>query len=600
MGHYENIVKIEEMRKKMNEKDVLSAQKILDTMDIRKIKNMSDLNLIAEVYTENERYDEAAELYLKIYEKTNSRKSLFRLVDLSIKRDKAEDAQYYLTQYQKIAPKDFYKYIFRYQIDRMKGEPYEVLIETLETLKSIEYLEQWAYELAKTYYKAGMEKECIRECSDIILWFGEGTYVEKAKMLRAYYSGDSSVLDELRRRTMTNAGKKSQDEKAGTDVRAEKTAHETPVMDAGPDNNVIQFQAKAPGIPEEETGIEASAAEGYQEDDFALSLKNDVESMLSEDWEPDYDEETDDYDSGDCDEGPGFTELENHEEDEDHSEQEFEDTSYQLLKEEELDDEDKRLNRMAEEYQFDPEEIFGNFLHVDYIKQQLVKSMEDILDDNTRIVRILITGDQGSGKTTLAKDFTLFLNMTGKLKSSKIAKIKADKLNSIDINAKEDMLRDCCLVVEEASTLKRKTIESLLDLSRKLQGDLAIIFEENKKNINQLFRDYPKLMDLFKNRVHLPDYSGDELLEFAYACFKQQDYQLNPKAETILKSKVDHIIKQSEQKEQQLNQIYNLTQAVMNSADIRMGRKWNKPASGINLNEAGKLLVLPEDFGVTA
>ncbi|HWT76092.1 MAG TPA: hypothetical protein VN258_15430, partial [Mobilitalea sp.] len=203
MGSYENIVKIEEMRRKVDEGDLLSAQKVLDTMELRKIKNITDLSLIAEVYTGNERYEEAAELYLKINDKVKSRKSLFQLIDIMIKLNNAEEAQEYLKQYQKIAPKDFYNYIFQYKIDKMKGESFEHLIGIMEELKQTEYMEKWAYELAKLYYKAGMEKECIKECTDIELWFGEGTYVEKAKILKSYYSGETdkdTIMEKIKLR----------------------------------------------------------------------------------------------------------------------------------------------------------------------------------------------------------------------------------------------------------------------------------------------------------------------------------------------------------------------------------------------------------------
>lgn len=183
-----------------------SAQKILDTMEIRKIKNMTHLNLFAEVYTENKRYEEAIDLYLKIFDKSKSRKCLFQLVDISIRMNHVEDAEYYLKEFQKAAPKDFDIHIFQYKINKMKGESFEKLITILEDLKKIEYSEKWAYELAKLYYKAGMEKECIRECSDIELWFGEGAYVEKARILRSTYSGDTDkdkIMEEIKRRAET-------------------------------------------------------------------------------------------------------------------------------------------------------------------------------------------------------------------------------------------------------------------------------------------------------------------------------------------------------------------------------------------------------------
>ncbi|MDD4565976.1 MAG: tetratricopeptide repeat protein [Eubacteriales bacterium] len=215
MGVYENIVKIEEMRKKMGEGDYETALKILNTISLKKIKNTSDLSIMAEVYKENGRYEEAMELLLKVYQKFKTRKVLFQLVTLSIKMLNVPDAEYYLKEYEKMAPKDFYNYIFRYRIDKLKGEPYEKLIDTLVTLKNTEYIEKWAYELAKLYYKAGMEEACIQECSDIILWFGEGNYVEKAKMLKAYYSGETDkekMIEELKRRAKAAKQKKEESE----------------------------------------------------------------------------------------------------------------------------------------------------------------------------------------------------------------------------------------------------------------------------------------------------------------------------------------------------------------------------------------------------
>lgn len=203
MGNYENIVKIEEMRKRMHEGEYTAALKILDTLDNKKIKNISDMKLIAEVYTLNKKYDEAFRLQTRIYDKSRLRKDLYQLVWLSIKRNNATDAEAYYEAYVKAAPSDIYRYVLRYQIDKLLGKPLDILISSLEALKKNDYIEKWAYELAKLYYKAGMEEECIRECSDIILWFADGKYVEKARMLRAYYSGEADkdmIINALKRR----------------------------------------------------------------------------------------------------------------------------------------------------------------------------------------------------------------------------------------------------------------------------------------------------------------------------------------------------------------------------------------------------------------
>jgi hypothetical protein len=634
MGSYENIVKIEEMRRRMEEGDATAAQRILDTMEIKKIKNMSDLGLIAGVYAENERYEEAIPLYLKIYEKAKTRKSLFQLVNLHIKLGRPEDAEHYLREYEKLASKDFYIYIFRYKIDKLKGEPYETLIETLETLKHRDYMEKWAYELAKTYYKAGMEKECIRECSDIILWFGEGTYVEKAKLLRSYYSGETNkeaIMEELKRRALEDTGNESEAEAnqqqealqesaysltaeeetfAGTDFQvAEETVdyenelkkdiqsiltEETWQKD---ESNSLEedWRAEDTGRSEEEW-LAADAALSEQEWQTA---ENEQEEQV---WQTVEDELTEENSQAEADVQADAMEqtdtgmsLLSSENAQDAAEQEVEEAIYKLLEEEDMDEDDRKLRQLSEELLINLEEIFLNFLHVKSIKKQLVKGLEGILDVHTKTVQLLITGTTGSGKTALAKDITMFLYKTGKLKSSRIAKIKADKLNSIDVMTKKDTLKDCCLVVENASELRRETIDSLLELCRILQGNIAVIFEEDKKNINKLFRECPKLMDFFKNRIHLPGYNAEDLLGFAIACLKQKDYRINSNAEPILKHKIYQIAKDVES-HRYLEQINGLMQAAMDAADIRIGKQLSNLASQGRLKDVEVLTVSAEDL----
>ena len=616
MRSYENIVKIEEIRKKTDDGDYLSAQKVLDTMDIKKVKNIADLNLMAEVFSVNERYDEAAELYLKIYDKNKTRKSVYQLIDISIKRNNSSDAEYYLSKYEKIAPKDFYISVFRYKIDKLKGEPYEKLIDTLVTLKKTEYSEQWAYELAKLYYKAGMEKECIQECSDIILWFGDGIYVEKAKMLRSYYSGEADkdkIMEELKRRSVGTG--------LGDDVlvKEEDNANGYNQEDMEETNDDL----------EDDIYTATDFLTEKSEEDFEVDLRKDVQSILTEedsilasdmkiaylpeeadqdtfyqeDMSPSRVEEFDsskEYDSlEEAEPQEEFSEGSYQEEvirsDKEQAEKEVEATIYRLLEEDSMDEEDKKLSQIASELQINPDEIFGNFLHIMSIKKQIVKGLESIMQDNTKAMLMMITGTAGAGKTTMAKDMALFLSKAGKLKSSKVAKISAEKLNTVDLDSKRDTLRDCCLVIENASNLKRQTIDKLLELVQSLNGDIAVIFEENKMNMNKLFREYPKLMDLLKNRIHLPQYSVDDLMSFACACLKQQDYRLSPKAEVILKSKISHIVKKSEQ-HRYLEQIDNLMQEVMNFADIRTGGQLSKLASQGRLKDVEVLSILPEDF----
>ena len=203
---------------------------------------------------------------------------------------------------------------------------------------------------------------------------------------------------------------------------------------------------------------------------------------------------------------------------------------FRFIRTDEKNEDLDKLDKLTESLDIDIYRIFGKWLHIKDIQRQLTRSLEMILDKRTKSVQMIITGAPSSGKTTLAKDIAIFLNKTGKLKTSKIAKITAEKLNGIDITGAREKLRNCCLVVENASELKRPTIDKLLELIKYFHGDIAVIFEENKKNMNRLFRECPKLMELFKNRIHLPSYTEEDLLGFAYFYIMQREYILKQPA----------------------------------------------------------------------
>ncbi len=588
MGSYEIIVKTEEIKRKVREEDYASALRILETIDSKKVKNPSVLGLMAEVYAQNGRYEEAQQLLLRIYYKTKTRKILNQLIWLSIQLNNTEDAESFLREYEKLAPKDYNNYVFRYQIDKLKGESFEVLIQTLESLKETEYIEQWAYELAKLYYKAGMEEKCIRECSDIILWFGEGSYVEKARVLKAYYSGEADkdmIIEELKKRAKQEYTKPAEENSIGFE-------EEAATLEAEQEEEFrVQF-------PEEES------------DDFEDQMKKGVEDILTEDSMEN--EEISDRPDGEYEVNYQYTgekmQAEDNEQDlyglqelsatavseRELAEQEVEDELYRLLEEDE-DEDSARLNGIQAETGIDVYDIFGNFLHVKAVRKQLVKSLDMILDKHTKSVQMIITGTPGSGKTALAKSIARFLHMTGRLRTSKIAKVSAENLNVTDIMAKKDSLRDCCLVIENASELKRPTIDKLLELIRLLHGEIGVIFEENKKNMNKLFRECPKLMDMFKNRIHLPQYNEEELLGFAYSYLRNKEYSLQKGAQATLTNAVKRILKK-EAPEQQLDAIEKLVQAAMDSADIRMGKQLSTLAAQGRIGELGRLTLLPEDF----
>ena len=625
MGSYDIIVKTEEIKRRVQEKDYDSAQKILDTMALKKVRNIADLSLFADICIQNKNYDKAMALLNRIYKKSKTRRTLYQMVLASIKIMNIEDAERYLKEYEELAPNDYSIYIFRYKIDKAKKEPYYILIESLQKLKEYAYIEKWAYELAKLYYKAGMEKECIQECSDLILWFGEGSYVEKAKILKAYYSGEidkDEIIEGLKNRALSGITADLDESIQSIDSQQEIAEEESSDAEhqAGDTKPIIQLQ----DTPEDMILYKVAETVG-KEVDSLMNKDGEVtaDSMSVYDSEPAYgsepayDSKTVDEKKADVSDSKPAYDLKSADEEEtdiydsksaDEEETDIYDSKsvnedkmdiYRFIRTDDKNEDLDRLDKLSESLGIDVYQIFGKWLHVKSIQKQLARSLELIMNKHTKSVQMIITGAPSSGKTTLARDIAVFLNRTEKLKTSKIAKISSIKLNRIDITNMKEELRNCCLVIENASELKKPTIDKLLELIRYFHGDIAVIFEENKKNMNRLFRECPKLMELFKNRIHLPSYTEEDLLGFAYAYIVQREYKIKPLVLDILKVGISEIIKNTD-RDNRLESISNYVQSAMDSADLRTGKQLPKLAAEGRLAEADILSLLPEDFSYQA
>ena len=183
MRQYELAIRIAQIHHLVDERKYKKALAVIQTLDMRQVRSLSDLKVFAEVFTRTEQYDAAKATYLRIYRKSRTRRVLHRLIYLSIRTNALDDAEAYYQEYVRMHPSQRDALILRYRIEKAKGVPIGELIEILQELKQEEYIEEWAYELAKLYHRAGRRDECKRECEDILLWFGSGEIVERAKIL---------------------------------------------------------------------------------------------------------------------------------------------------------------------------------------------------------------------------------------------------------------------------------------------------------------------------------------------------------------------------------------------------------------------------------
>lgn len=188
MDKYEYRVKTEQMLEYMEQKAYGKAMEIADTIDWRKVKNASMLCSVSEIYEQNEKYEKSRDVLFIAYDRTpGSRKIIYRLGILALKLGEPSEAMDCYEEFVSVAPKDPNQYILRYKILKAQNAPITQQIEVLEEFKKAEYIEKWAYELAKLYDEAGMITECLEECDDLILWFSEGKYVYRAMELKMKY-----------------------------------------------------------------------------------------------------------------------------------------------------------------------------------------------------------------------------------------------------------------------------------------------------------------------------------------------------------------------------------------------------------------------------
>ena len=262
MDKYDYKVKTEQMLELMEDGAYRQAAEIADLIDWKRVRNTGMLANVSEIYEKNKEYQKAYEVLNLAYRRAEgSRKIISRLCTLAVKTGNVDEAIDYYDDFVQIAPKDPNQYILRYQILRAQRAPVEQQIEALEEYKKSEYIEEWAYELAKLYQEAGMTAECLEECDDLILWFSEGQYVYKAMELKMQY------------KPLTP----SQQEKY--DRRYEKLSEETEEM---PD---ILAYAEAKGVEADSADVE-DAAEADGKDDIGDAAEDkqtrDEEAALSE------------------------------------------------------------------------------------------------------------------------------------------------------------------------------------------------------------------------------------------------------------------------------------------------------------------------------
>ena len=273
MDKYEYRVKTEQMLEYMGEKSYKKAAEIADSIDWRKVKNAAMLCGASEVYEYNGEYEKSREILFLAYDRApGSRKIVYRLGTLALKMNDIRESVDCYEEFVAMAPKDPNQYILRYKILKSQKAPLNQQIEALEDFKKAEYVEKWAYELAKLYDAAGMLTECLEECDDLILWFSEGKYVYQAMELKMKYK----PLTPLQQEKYIHRNDKPTPAKRKKEPIAEKSE------EIAEKKEYVEEEKKAEPFEEEEKEVTSEPKEEKE----ALELKEAEEVALEEKEEP--------------------------------------------------------------------------------------------------------------------------------------------------------------------------------------------------------------------------------------------------------------------------------------------------------------------------
>ena len=264
MDKYEYRVKTEQMLDHLEKKEYQQAKEIADGIDWRRVKNASMLNTVSEIYEYNGEFKKGRDILFLAFDRApGSRKIVYRLGTLALKIKDIREATDSYEEFVKLAPKDPNQYILKYKILRTQGASLTDQITALEEFKKAEYIEKWAYELAKLYDEAGMTAECLEECDDLILWFSEGKYVYKAMELKMQYKPlTPSQQEKYNRRFEKNGGETEEIPDLETYV-AENEEPEDHLDEAATEHSEAVSEEPVEDIPEsigqQDTGKEESS-----------------------------------------------------------------------------------------------------------------------------------------------------------------------------------------------------------------------------------------------------------------------------------------------------------------------------------------------------
>lgn len=437
MDKYEFNIKVDQIKKLINKGDYETAMKIADGVDWRRVRNTNLLTLIAQVYEKNEEYQESKDILLLAFERAPiGKRLLYKLAELALKEGNVTEAEAYYKEFCDIAGDDPRQHLLRYLILKGKGASAEQLIQSLESYTSIELEEKWIYELAELYHKAGMQSQCVAVCDRIMLMFGLGKYVDKAMELKQEYAPLTGYqMDLVENRDKYEAKLRAVEQEFSED--------------AEPERFISEPEPITPTINEDEFVVKVREAEVEERLAAELSRMEAVTDFLPDEQE---------------DELAHTRILTN-----------IRDINLNYMSEDMMDEEPKEVTVEEETLEANPDMMFDDMdLDADYEPE------EEIFYETNHFMIEAITPEKG---LNLALETLKRVHKEQNTKHQ-IAKITGEKLNKKGLLASADMLEGKDLIIEQASSLSRVSLE-----------ELELLMEEDTSGINVILIDSPKRIE---------------------------------------------------------------------------------------------------------
>ncbi len=688
------------------------AVTLLTRINEKHAKTSSDFIALAKTYGKIGDFPRSEKMFKKAFRLRPSKLMYHEMLEVCLETGRLKEADEYLKEYASLPMHDeFSLAVYSYRVAKKKGADRASLIEALKKVNDAEYSETWAYELAKLYYRAGMEKECKAECEKIISAFEYSSVAAKAKMLLAFYNGEVTVED-IRNSTpparfaseedknepdflppesplgldsvaqgvrdiisaeMNIEPEVEEEASEETDDKSEEAVEEQTEQTEGIDEEPLDILTgaadEAADLPEEiisEESEEVTEPEGEKEPEIeeisAEHVDPEIEEISAEHSDPEIEEITAEHADPEIEEitaehtDPEIEEIvaehfpsvkEENEEEPPKFGEEWYASDPRLQKgsegvgdkKTEPDDEEdisrikrsrsvleegfmrelntRRFERTMPKYVLyspkmnfskseikegklrslilekgvDIEGICKNYFRIDDLRRQILKSLELAVNERDALC-FVVTGDEQTGKSTLALTMIHLMFEIGAVKFERTAKIKGERLNRIDLAEKTEELKDCNILIENAGALSGNTLTSLVELFGQKKNGGCLILEDNVKNINALFRKNDQYNGKFNNRIHLPKYGTDELMGFAYDVFADADYAIEASAADNFKKMIS---KKTTGNVPRLPAVLEMAQKAVKNADERLTPEILKMAAEAAI-ENYNLVILNEDL----